>query len=1164
MTIERKAPAPVQMSDLTSGVVLHGIRPTPVTVLTAISHGPDAATLVFRDALGVTGEQLLFTTQLADLRVESGGRQWSFDADGNEFRLVAEAVRIRMAGLHDPMLAVSSSDVEPLPHQIRAVYGELLPRTPLRFLLADDPGAGKTIMAGLYAKELLLRGDLARLLIIAPGGLVDQWQEELATKFSMHTEVLSRDMSASTPDGNPFTRHPMLIARMDQLARDDELRAHLATTEWDLIVVDEAHRMSASWWGGELRTTKRYELGQALGGLTRHLLLMTATPHAGSEENYQAFLALLDSDRFEGRYREGAHSTDTTGLMRRMVKEELLTFEGKPLFPERIAETVPYELSGPERELYEAVTQYVREEMNRADALADSPRTRTVGFALTVLQRRLASSTHAILRSLERRRTRLLARRSEMLEPTRVVVADPVAETRWARLEDPDEIDAGEVEQLEEDVVDAATAARTVAELDVEIAILADLIALASSVRDAGEDKKWAELRSLLLDRQLLHDDEGRPRRLIIFTEHRDTLDYLYAQISNVLGRNDAVLTIHGGTRREDRRKAREEFTHNPDRRVLLATDAAGEGLNLQAAHLMINYDLPWNPNRLEQRFGRIHRIGQRNTCRLWNLVAHNTREGQVFTRLLDKMEQQRRAYGGRLFDVLGEAFGEKPLRELLIEAIRYGDNPARRAELDRVIDGEVAAGLAELIEERALAHEALAPHELERMRTEMEEARARRLQPHYVELLFREAFSRLGGRMSQRERGRFEISNVPAPLRTRQSIGAWRPIATRYERVTFEPIHAEGPKRAELLAPGHPLMDTVLDVTIEQFQDALERGAVLVDRTDPGSQPRLVVAMTTEIIDGTGSVVSKRFSFVTLTSDGQTTASGPAPYLDAEPLVGRESLVRSALNEPWLSVGVEQLATTWAITQDQPAHLEQTRAQLLPQIEKARSAVRGRLIQQVNYLESEAARLRDEQGSGRRGRTAKLRVSPDRLIARARDLESRLDSRIARLDAESQLAARPPRVVAAALIMPAGRLDADAKAPAQHARETAVVERRAVDAALAAERSCGRSPEEMPHNNKGFDIRSTDSDGRSIFIEVKGRIAGSEDFFVTYNEVLYGKNAGANHRLVLVAVSPDGPEHDELRYVVNAFCDIELGSFAATGVRADWTKTWATGVEPV
>lgn len=1157
---------PVRLEDLDRGQVLRGVQPGPVTLVDVDRHGPDAVTVTFKDTAGGLGQQLLYRTDEERLRIETPQARWSFDADPAEFRLAAEALRIRMAGLHDPMVAVSSSAVDPLPHQIRAVYGELLPRTPLRFVLADDPGAGKTIMAGLYAKELMLRGDLTRMLIVAPGSLVEQWQDELATKFGIDAQLLSREMIASSPDANPFERYPLLIARMDQLARNDDLLALLDTSEWDLVVVDEAHRMSATWYGGELDVTRRYQLGQRLGQVTRHLLLMTATPHNGNETSFQAFMALLDPDRFEGEYRSGAHTTDTSGLMRRMVKEELLTFDGTPLFPERIAETVPYTLSDGERQLYDEVTRYVREEMNRADRLgADNPRARTVGFALTVLQRRLASSPHAIVRSLQRRRERLGTKRRDLLTPTPTSRVDDLALT-GIDFDDPDEYDAGEREEMEEQVVDAATAAQTVAELDIEITRLGVLVALAEQVRDSGEDRKWAELRSLLLDRNLLRDAQGAPRKLIVFTEHRDTLDYLTAQIRNILGREDAVVTIHGGTRREDRRTIREQFTHNPDTQVLIATDAAGEGLNLQAAHLMINYDLPWNPNRLEQRFGRIHRIGQRHTCRLWNLVADGTREGHVFTRLLEKMETQRRAYGGRLFDVLGDAFTDRPLRTLLLDAIRYGDDPARLAALDQVVDAEVSRGLDTLLEERALAHEALAPHELDRLRREMDEARARRLQPHYIAAFFHDAFPRLGGRLPRREAGRFEITHVPATVRTRQRPGSAVPIVSRYQRVTFDPDHIDlgepTAPRAELLAPGHPLLDTVLDATIETHQQALETGTVLFDPHDPAEHPRLIVAVTGEISDGTGVVVSKRFDFITLTPDGTATLCGPAPYLDLQPLPAEaRTIADKVLGHSWLAGGVEQLAATWAITHAQPEHLAQVKDRVLPLLDKTRAAVHKRLTQQINYLDSEAARLRDILSTRTQGRHAKPRHSPDRLEARARDLETRLTARTTELDLQSRLAAKPPQIAGAVLVIPAGMLPG---APARYAKETARIERRAVDKVLAAEHALGRIPEEMPHNNKGYDIRSLDpQDGHYVFIEVKGRIEGAEDFTVTFNEVLYGKNVPDRHRLAMVSVSDRGPDHDQLRYVHEPFRRIDLGDLAATEVRLHWAKTWAKGGPP-
>ena len=404
---------------------------------------------------------------------------------------------------------------------------------------------------------------------------------------------------------------------MDQIARNDRLMRLLEQVKWDVAIVDEAHRMAAhySLWAGEINATKRFKLGQLLSETSHNFLLMTATPHSGKEEDFQSFMSLLDRDRFEGQYRQGIHRTDTKGLMRRMVKEDLLTLDGRPLFPERRAYTVPYELSRAERDLYEQVSDYVRDEMGKADTIQDGKRRNNVGFALMVLQRRLASSPEAILRSLERRKAKLRRSQREYDAPNDYDSA--MTETNWA-----------ELEQQVDEVVDRATAAQDQAQLTHEIAVLDGLIATARRVRNQDEDRKWVELRKILESR-VLTGTNGENRKIIIFTEHRDTLTYLEDKISTQLGSTDAVVTIHGGTPRHLRQAIREQFAHDPRTLVLLATDAAGEGLNLQRAHLMVNYDLPWNPNRIEQRFGRIHRIGQREVCHLWNLVAHNTREGR-------------------------------------------------------------------------------------------------------------------------------------------------------------------------------------------------------------------------------------------------------------------------------------------------------------------------------------------------------------------------------------------------------------------------------------------------------------------------------------------------------------------------------------------------------
>src|SRR3989304_6203125 len=369
-----------------------------VSVVSVQWFGSEALELTYKTPAGKVANELLYRHDEPRLEVVEQGRPWSFDGDGALFRLVPEAHPTRRAHLFDPVLAVHPSVVDPLPHQITAVYDAMLPRQPLRFLLADDPGAGKTIMAGLLMKELIARGDLQRCLVVCPGSLAEQWQDELYHRFHLPFEILTNDKLEAARTGNWFLEANLVIARLDKLSRDEKVQQKLQAPDcrWDLVVCDEAHKMSATVFGGETKYTKRYRLGQLLSTLTRHFLLMTATPHNGKEAAFQLFMALLDGDRFEGRFRDGVHVTDVSDLMRRMVKETLLKFDGTPLFPERIAYTVPYKLSEAEARLYKAVTEYVREEFNRAEALENDKRAGTVGFALTALQRRLASSTAAL------------------------------------------------------------------------------------------------------------------------------------------------------------------------------------------------------------------------------------------------------------------------------------------------------------------------------------------------------------------------------------------------------------------------------------------------------------------------------------------------------------------------------------------------------------------------------------------------------------------------------------------------------------------------------------------------------------------------------------------------------------------------------------------------
>ena len=349
----------MKLEDLQTNAAVRGVLPDSlVTVVSVQWYGSEALELTYKTSAGKVANELLYRDDEQRLEIAEVGRPWSFDGDGALFRLVSEAQRIRLAHLFDPVLAVHTSEVDPLPHQITAVYESMLPRQPLRFLLADDPGAGKTIMAGLLIKELIARGDLQRCLVVCPGSLAEQWQDELYRRFNLPFEILTNDNLEAARTGNWFLETNLVISRLDKLSRNDDVQHKLQAPEagWDLIVCDEAHKMSATFFGGEVKYTKRYRLGQLLSGLTRHFLLMTATPHNGKETDFQLFMALLDGDRFEGRFRDGARTVDVSDLMRRMVKEKLLTFDGTPLFPERIAYTVPYELSPAEAGLYKAVT----------------------------------------------------------------------------------------------------------------------------------------------------------------------------------------------------------------------------------------------------------------------------------------------------------------------------------------------------------------------------------------------------------------------------------------------------------------------------------------------------------------------------------------------------------------------------------------------------------------------------------------------------------------------------------------------------------------------------------------------------------------------------------------------------------------------------------------
>ena len=1146
----------MRLEDLQSKCTVRGVDPDGVVTVVSVQwFGSEALELTYKTASGAVANELLYRHDEKRLEVVDGNRPWGFDGDGASFRLVSEAQRIRLAHLYDPHLAVHTSDVEPLPHQITAVYEAMLPRQPLRFLLADDPGAGKTIMAGLLIKELIARGDLERCLIVCPGSLAEQWQDELYRRFQLPFEILTNDKLETARTGNWFMEKHLIIARLDKLSRDEEVQRKLQAPDagWDLVVCDEAHKLSATFFGGEIKYTKRYRVAQLLSGLTRHLLLMTATPHNGKEEDFQLFLALLDGDRFEGRFRDGVHTADVSDLMRRMVKERLLKFDGKPLFPERIAYTVQYSLSDEEAQLYAAVTDYVREEFSRADALANAKRAGTVGFALTILQRRLASSPEAIYQSLRRRRERLEARLRELellqrgeRRPRAINVEFP--ELDDTDIEELDDVPEQEFDDTEARILDQATAARSIAELKAEIETLRRLETLALSVRHGGRDTKWRELATLFSGIFTTAGLAGAPddvygagpvprhtasprQKLVVFTEHRDTLRYLRDRIATLLGREESIVVIHGGVGREERLAVQEAFRHDPEVQVLLATDAAGEGLNLQRAHLMVNYDLPWNPNRLEQRFGRIHRIGQTEVCHLWNLVAADTREGDVYQRLLDKLEKARQALGGQVFDVLGKLeFEGRPLRELLLSAIRYGEQPEVRARLDTAVDQALDRSVLQgLLEEKQLVHDVMDATRVQRVREELERAEARRLQPHYIESFFREAFDRLGGAARQRETRRYQVTHVPALIRSRdRMIGIGEPVLPRYERIAFEKalVAPQGQPPAAFVCPGHPLLDAVIDVTLERHRDLLRRGAVLVDDRDDGTAPRLLFSVEHAVQDGsltrTGErrTISKRVLYVELGADGDPRHIHYAPYLDYRPLADEDPVVEAILERPecaWFDRNLEETVQAYAVAQVVPEHLGDVREARLALIAKTEAAVKERLTKEISFWDSRAEQLKLDEAAGKTG----ARLNSDEARRRADTLQTRLQKRLADLKRDAQISPRPPVVLGGLLVVPRGLLRVmagDAEPPAQQSADTQESAARARAVVMEQERSLGFEPTDREFEKLGYDIESrVPATGKLRFIEVKGRRDDAETVTVTRNEILYSLNKPDDFILAVV-----------------------------------------------
>ena len=861
------------LNQLTEGTILEGPHWTePVKVLTAKARG----SRIEVQAVGLNTKRLwnkLLNAEEFDgsIKITRAGQLAALNGNPTHFRLAAEAHRIRLAYQYDPHFAVSVSQVDALPHQMDAVYTHLLTQPRIRFLIADDPGAGKTIMAGLSIKELKFRGLIERILIVTPASLTPQWRRELHDKFGETFTVINRETVNATYGRNIWEDNPQCVVSMDLLARQEDILNLMHDVHWDLVIVDEAHKMAAYRYGQKVNKTQRYELGEFLRDHTDHFLFLTATPHKGDPDNFALLLQLLDRDLYvNGKILAEASAHNENRIMIRRLKEDMKKFDGSPCFPPRHVLTLAYRLSPDELKLYEAVTEYVQDNFQRAEQAEN----RNVGLALTVLQRRLASSVAAIRLSLERRLKRLRdLRKLGKLKQEYGEIPD-----------DLDDLTEADRWKFEDDVVERLTMAENMAELETEIEELDRLVRLAKHTEKNVTETKFEELRSVISERL-----SGRAERLLVFTEHKDTLDFLIGRLTNL---GFYCCMIHGGMSLEKRIDAeREFFEHKPS--VLVATEAAGEGINLQFCSLMVNYDIPWNPNRLEQRMGRIHRYKQQNEVMIFNLVAENTREGEVMQRLLKKLDDMRKALGSdRVYDVIGEIVPAPRFDTLMKDWLaRRKTMTEILAEIDLQTDEKQVARIRADMQDKSLGSRYI---DMSKLLADQQQSKEHRLMPEYMERFFIEAYRSFGGTITpvKGEKGIWSINRVPPELRKLPDHIERRcgKVGTTYPQITFDKERVVGYSDLDFVGPGHPLFEGLVQRVLDEYGSSLRQGACFYNAE--ATEPTVLWLLKCGVEDGRGQAVGERLFAIHLTGECFR-KSQPYALLDLKPTEGEPELVQ-------------------------------------------------------------------------------------------------------------------------------------------------------------------------------------------------------------------------------------------------------------------------------
>ncbi|OGO35270.1 MAG: helicase [Chloroflexi bacterium RBG_16_57_11] len=1089
--------------EIKPGSIIHGSRwPEPVEVTHIEDRGAYIRVVGATTQTHAHIDQLLPKSELEG--IQGGESQPLYSANPRHVFLALETHRYRYASLYDPLLAMNTCKIDPLPHQIEAVYGYVLRLPRIRFLIADDPGAGKTIMAGLVIKELKLRHLVRRILIVAPGHLKDQWRRELKERFEEHFTVVDRGIMDAFYGENVWARESQVITSLD-FAKQDDILASLSAIHYDLIIVDEAHKMSAYRYGEKLDKTSRYRLGETLSDISTHILFLTATPHRGDPENFRLFLDLLEPGFFADTQMVAASIREQDNpLFIRRIKEDLKDFEGKPLFLPRYVETKSFNLgieSYPEKELYNGLSRYVNEQYNKA---LTKDKRRNVAFALVILQRRLASSTYALHKSLERRKKRL----EELLQGAAQGGKNDIQGYDPETVEDMSE----EERWRQEEVWEPLSVAENRQELEAELRTLADLIQMARAIveTDPPVEVKLRHLKASL--EQLNQQQPGA--KILIFTESRDTLYYLERCIRQW---GYTICTIHGGMKLDDRVKAEAIFKN--EAQIMVATEAAGEGINLQFCNLMINYDIPWNPNRLEQRMGRIHRYGQTREVFIFNLVASDTREGRVLTALFNKLDEIRAALGSdKVFDVLGDIIQGKNLAQLLVEAAanaRSVDEILREIEIK--VDAEYLAGVRENL------GESLATRYIDytRIKEMADQAREHRLIPEYTEAFFKRAMDELGGKWAPRSMKEYPIGSflsvdsVPFALRQIAEEDTFKkrhgPLLRRYPLITFDKDAAMRLSQAEFVTFGDPLFEAILLWVERNLDVSLAQGATF---TDPdGLLDGVLLFYQGEIRDGQGEVAGTRlFALFADSNSGEFRSVNPAILWDLSetnpPLPqGKGSGVR---------VDLDNLKTqAWGVLLPE---MEAYRQTLLD--ERQRQAVikeKYGLQSLTNLILKLDGDLIDLQIRQERGNNVDLvmrnkQEQKDRYEQALADLQTSLSR-------QRNLTLSAPRFLGATRVIPAQVAGAEAAM-----KSDAEIERIGMQVAMKFELDDGWLPEDISAQNLGFDIRSIDGQGAKRYIEVKAR-ARTGPVSLTQNEWFKAQRFKDEYYLYVVLNAATQPE---------------------------------------